>query len=88
MDELTEVGYILGLAGLEVADEVPVKAIPETLVLDGQVLSAVLAHHFNAGLGEELHRLQVRVLRRRDDGDPGADFGADPLVVPPDLLNG
>jgi hypothetical protein len=47
------------------------EAFPETLVLDGEVLSAVLAHDFDAGLGEELHRLQVRVLRRRDDGDSG-----------------
>jgi hypothetical protein len=64
------------------------EAFPETLVLDGEVLSAVLAHDFDAGLGEELHRLQVRVLRRRDDGDPGTHRGADPLVVPPDLLSG
>jgi hypothetical protein len=88
MDELAEVGYILGLAGLEVADEVPVETIPETLVLEGQVLSAVLAHDFDAGLGEELHRLQIRVFRRRDDRDPGTHLGADPLVVPPDLLSG
>ena len=88
MDELAERGDVARLPGLQVPDEVPAEALPETRVLRLEVLEAVLPDHGDAGLRERLHLLRGDVLRRHDNGDALAHLVLDPRVIGADLVSG
>jgi hypothetical protein len=74
--ELAELADGRRLPALEVADEVPAKAVAVGGVLALQVLRPVLAHHLDARLGEGSEVLERHVLRGGDDGHLRAELGS------------
>ena len=68
----------LGLAALQVADEVPAEGVAVGGVLRLEVLRAVLADHLDPGPGQRGHVLNRQVLGGCDDRHVRADFLASP----------
>ena len=61
--------HLLGLAALEVADEVPRERVAPALLLCDQRLGRVLADDLHAGLRKRAHQLERHVLGRGQDLD-------------------
>src|SRR5206468_12707912 len=83
--ELAQLVHGLGLAALQVADEVPAEGRSIAGVLGLEVLGAVLADDLDPSLGERAEVLHVDVLRGGDDRHLGPELAANPLVA---LANG
>src|SRR5437763_172488 len=86
MDQLADPVDDLGLPALEVTDEMPAERVTVEGVLRLEVLSAVLAHHLDAGLGERRHPFDGDVFGGRYDRDPVADLGTDAFVAGANLV--
>ncbi len=75
--------HVLDLAALELADEVPGEQVAVRLLLGEQLLGPVLAHQFDAGLGQRRQVISLDVFDRGEDLHLGADLLAHPLEVAP-----
>ena len=78
MHQLADAAHELGLAALQVADEVPAERVAVCGVLRLEVLRPVLAHDLDPRLGQDGHVLDRDILRRGDDRDFRADLVAYP----------
>jgi len=85
VDELADPVHDLHLVRLEPADEVPAERVAVLGVLGFEILDAVLTDDLDPCLGEDRHLRERGVLRRRDDGHCGPDFGLHARVVRGDL---
>ena len=88
VDELADAVHELGLAALEVADEVPAERVAVGGVLRLEVLRAVLADDLDPRLGQRGHVLHRHVLGGCDDRHVRADFLAYPRQARGDLFSG
>ena len=74
MTELAGCIHDLRLAALQMTDEVPPERVAVAGVFRLEILRAVLPHHVDARVGEQLELVERQVLRGDDDRDAGTDL--------------
>src|SRR5207247_8983684 len=79
--KLSQLVHCLGLACLQVAEEVPAERVAVARMLRLEVLRAVFSHDVDACVREHLQLLDRDVLRRHDDRDARTDLFLDARVV-------